>query len=252
MVGAMRQEIIFARQQKILNRPAQWLSMAVIATSHVWENGKNEQSHQDPSFGEVLLGEMSDVTRVVYPVDANSALACLNACYGTQGQMWVITAPKLKQPAQLNKAQALKLIQDGALALTESKQVQLVAIGAYQLQVCQKVSELLASQRISSGITCLFEPGRFRAARDEYEAQHQTPATIRQQIFPDDTQLRVFVCHTRPEPILGVCRHLDLGPDQTLAFGYTNHGGTFDTKGLLRANDSDPESIVQAIQRRIH
>ncbi|MCG2581377.1 MAG: xylulose 5-phosphate 3-epimerase, partial [Marinobacter sp.] len=47
MLGAIRQELIFSRHQREVGRPARWLGFPVIATSHTWENGKNEQSHQD-------------------------------------------------------------------------------------------------------------------------------------------------------------------------------------------------------------
>ncbi len=70
MLGMMRQEIIFARRQQELGQPPGWISVPLIVTSHTWENSKNEQSHQDPTIGEALLGEMSDTARVLFPVDA--------------------------------------------------------------------------------------------------------------------------------------------------------------------------------------
>ena len=42
---------------------------------HLGEH-KNEQSRQDPTIGETLLGEM-DTARVLFPVDANTATAAL-------------------------------------------------------------------------------------------------------------------------------------------------------------------------------
>ena len=251
MVGALRQEIICARHQKSLGRPARWLSVPIIATSHLWENGKNEQSHQDPTFGDVLMGEMSDIARVVYPPNSNSALACLNSCYQTQGQVWAMTIPKGRLPAALESRQAEKLVMDGAFALSEGNDVQLIAVGAYQRQVCEAVADDLNEQGISCGVVCLLEPGRFRDPRDGVEAEHQSSGQNRAALFPSDVKLRVFVCHMRPESLLGVCRPLDLGRDRTLAFGYTNHGGTLDTAGLLLANGSDPQSVRQAIVSRL-
>ncbi|WP_312147728.1 xylulose 5-phosphate 3-epimerase, partial [Stutzerimonas kunmingensis] len=74
MLGVVRQSIIFSRQQKEIGRPAGWLGWPLIATSHTWENGKNQQSHQDTTFCEALLGEMNDMVRVLFPADHNSAL----------------------------------------------------------------------------------------------------------------------------------------------------------------------------------
>ncbi len=58
MLGAIRQELIFARHQNEAGLGPKWLSIPVILTSHTWENGKNEQSHQDPTLCEALMGEM--------------------------------------------------------------------------------------------------------------------------------------------------------------------------------------------------
>src|SRR3972149_2637556 len=63
-----------ARRHREIGRPPGWLSLPLIATSHAWENAKNEQSHQDPTLPEALLGEMADTSRVLFPIDANSAV----------------------------------------------------------------------------------------------------------------------------------------------------------------------------------
>jgi phosphoketolase len=254
MIGALRQEIIFARHQKALGRPPGWLSVPVIATSHLWENGKNEQSHQDSAFGEVLLGEMSDMARVVYPADANSAVACLDTCYQTQGQIWGMTIPKNDVVTAFTPKQAAQLVEQGALTLdkADGAQVQLVAVGAYQLGVCQEVKRALAKRDIQCRITYLLEPGRFRQPRDLYEQTYVSDVATRISLFPDDIRLRFFVSHLRPEILLGVCRPLDLGVDRCIAFGYRNQGGTLDTPGLLRANQSDARSIATVVMQQIN
>src|SRR5205823_10279443 len=98
MLGALRQEIIFTRHQREAERNPGWLGIPLIATSHAWENGKNEQSHQDPTIGEALLGEMSDIARVLFPVDANSAAEALRRIYGGHGQIGCLVVPKRAVP----------------------------------------------------------------------------------------------------------------------------------------------------------
>lgn len=68
MHGAVRQEIIFAKNCSRAGRPQKWLSIPVIMTSHTWENGKNEHSHQDPGFAESMMGESMPFSRVLFPV----------------------------------------------------------------------------------------------------------------------------------------------------------------------------------------
>lgn len=46
---------------------------------------------------------------------------------------------------------------------------------------------------------------------------------------------RLFVCHTRPEPLLGVLAPLHTGR-LTRGLGFLNHGGTYNTPGLLFVN----------------
>lgn len=253
MLGALRQEIIFSRHQKEIGRAPQWHSVPVIATSHLWENGKNEQSHQDPLFAEALMAEMSDVSRVVFPADANSAVACLNECFQSRGQIWAMTVPKQTITNVLTQEQALSLIARGAIVLSadDEAQVQLVAVGAYQLQVCQKVEQQLLGMGVSVQLIYLLEPGRFRSPRDRLEQDHVATPQSLHKIFPDNCTLRVFVSHFHADYILGICRRLDMGPDRTLTVGYINRGGTLDTEGLLRANNCDPDTIVEMIQVRL-
>src|SRR3546814_3527339 len=85
MLGGLRQEIVFARRQREIGQEPGWISVPLIVTSHTWEKRKNEQSHQDPTIGEALLGEMSDTARVLFPVAANSAVAAPHYAYQGRG-----------------------------------------------------------------------------------------------------------------------------------------------------------------------
>ena len=87
MHGALRQEIVFADEQNAAGRPSGWLSVPLVLTSHAWENAKNERSHQDPAMAEAMLGEPSDVSRVLFPPDRNTAAVLIQAVYRTRGQI---------------------------------------------------------------------------------------------------------------------------------------------------------------------
>ncbi|ASP40771.1 xylulose 5-phosphate 3-epimerase [Bacterioplanes sanyensis] len=251
MFGALRQAIIFARHQKEADDPASWLGLPVISTSHVWENGKNEQSHQDPSLAESLLGEMSDMARVVFPADANTAMAALKACYGDMGTVWNLVVPKSSQPYVFDARQAEALVQDGAICVRGNcaAELQLVACGAYQLQQALLASDRLRQREVAHSVIYLLEPGRFRTPRDEYEAAVLAPDSVCESLFPNRVQQRVFLSHMRPEVLLGHARLLDLGPAHTIALGYVNQGGTLDTDGMLFANRCTWADAVAALAR---
>ncbi|HHJ4199330.1 MULTISPECIES: phosphoketolase family protein [Pseudomonadota] len=238
MLGLIRQEIIFARRQKELGQPPGWISIPLVVTSHTWENSKNEQSHQDPTIGEALLGEMSDTARVLFPVDENTACAALRAVYASRGQVACVVVSKRDTPNHFSAAAAQSLIEHGAAHVAgdpSTAQLQFVAIGAYQLEEALKAHARLEHHGLASCITVVVEPGRLRIPRDELEAAFVLGDESLQALFPPHLP-RVLISHTRPEPMLGVLRRIDSGPSKTRALGYINHGGTLDVAGMLIAN----------------
>ena len=238
MLGLIRQEIIFARRQKELGQPPGWISIPLVVTSHTWENSKNEQSHQDPTIGEALLGEMSDTARVLFPVDANTASAALRAVYASRGQVACVVVSKRDTPNHFNAAAAQSLVEHGAAHVAgdpATAQLQFVVIGAYQLEEAFKAHARLERHGLASCVTVVIEPGRLRIPRDDLEATFVVGDEALQALFPPHLP-RVLISHTRPEPMLGVLRRIDSGPSKTRALGYINRGGTLDVAGMLIAN----------------
>jgi phosphoketolase len=249
MLGALRQEILFARHLCDAGRPPRWLSVVTVATSHTWENGKNEQSHQDTSFGETLMGEMSDVSRVVFPCDWTTAQESLLAAYMTHGQYWSLIVPKRPLPVRASREQARQLLRDGAMLLRHDPQarVLLVAIGAYQLQEALRAADRLATKGIPVALNYVLEPARFRMPRDARESAAVADEATVQRLFPAEIDARVILTHTRPEPMAGLLRRLDTGPRLTRVLGYIARGGTLDVQGMLFANRSTWAHVVEAV-----
>lgn len=239
MLGALRQRIIFARQQKELGRPAQWLSWPVIATSHTWENGKNQQSHQDTTFAEALLGEMSDVSRVLFPADYNSFMAVLPSIYRSCGQIVSIVAPKRDHVTRFSVEQAQQLAQDGAVVVAEqagTQPVLLIANGSYQLVQLELAAQRLHDHGVGYRLVYVQEPGRLRAARDSYEAEIQLGDEAIEALFPAHYTARIVLTHMRPEVLRGHLPRLLPQANQSRVLGYINRGGTLDDFGMLFAN----------------
>lgn len=237
MLGALRQEIIFARQQMEAGRPPQWIGVPVVATSHTWENGKNQQSHQDPTLGEALLGEMSDISRVMFPPDAATAVEALRQVYGARGVIGCVVAAKRPTPCVFDPAAAQRAFADGAIAVDSDAdpELQLVAIGAYQLMEARRLATRLRERGRRVQVTCVVEPGRLRAPRDMFEAAFVLGDDPLRALFPPGLP-RLLVTHTRPEPLVGVLRRIDEGPARLRAHGYLSRGGTLDASGMLFAN----------------
>ena len=233
-----------------VGRPAGWLGMPVIATSHTWENGKNEHSHQDTTFCEALLGEMGDVSRVLMPADYNSTLASLPEVWQRRGEITCMVIPKRDRPCYFTSDQAEQLARDGAVVLRETageNPVLLMANGSYQLGEALRAAERLADRGVGARVVYIQEPGRFRYPRDCWEQPVISPIEQQQALFPDGMRHRIALTHMRPEVFRG---HLwPLLPDvrQTAVLGYINRGGTLDEPGMLFINRCTWAHALQAL-----
>ena len=241
MLGAIRQELIFARNQKEVGRPARWLGFPVIATSHTWENGKNEHSHQDTTFCEAMFGEMGDVSRVLFPADYNSTLAVLPSVFTERGRISCMVVPKRERPLVFNAGEAQTLAKHGALVVDEDtsageEPVLLIASGAYQLSEAIRACERLRETGTPFRLVYVQEPGRFRQPRDGMEAAACLTEFERERLFPHRMQRRVALTHMRPEVFRGHMHTLFPHPIHSRVLGYINRGGTLNESGMLFAN----------------
>ena len=242
MHGVVRQELIFARNCSRSGRPQNWLSVPLVLTSHTWENGKNEQSHQDPSLAEAMLAESISVSRVLFPVDFNSAAAVTARVYETRGQIWTVVVPKVDSiPNILTLEEAKILVSEGGLRLDwashepEKAQVVLAAIGSYQLREVLAAAGRLKERGLPFLVVCIEEPARFQSTFAADEIERRVPDGVMQSLFPPSVAARLFVTHTRPHSIWGI-----FGPRQSVGkmsvLGYVNEGGTLSTPGMLFVN----------------
>lgn len=243
MHGIMRQEIIFAKHQKSLGQELHWLSIPLMLTSHTWENGKNEQSHQDPVMAEAMLNEPSDISRVLFPPDYNATALMMQRLYQTHGQIWsVVVSKRDKIPNLFTPEEGDRLYEQGAMCLdwaghrVEEQRLVLTAIGSYQLVEVLKASARLAERDIPHAVVYMMEPGRFRLPRDAGEMEHAANGQLVEELYPDSAPARLFLTHTRPEPMLGTLYPLTKGRERTAFLGFVNQGGTLEHEGMLFIN----------------
>jgi phosphoketolase len=127
----------------------------------------------------------------------------------------------------------------------DSAELQIVAIGAYQLEEALKAAHRLEAHGHCVLVTAMSEPGRFRMPRDPIEAAFTASDENLAALFPAGMP-RLIVSHTRPEPMLGLLRRLDSGPRTTAARGYISRGGTLDVSGMLFANRCSWAHLIDA------
>ena len=194
-------------------------------------------------MAEAMLGEPSDVSRVLFVPDYNTAAVVMQCVYQTQGQIWTLVVPKIEViPDLFTLQEATLLLEQGALRLdwacyeTERQRAVLTAIGAYQLEEVLKASTRLKERHLPHSVVYMMEPGRFRTPRSEGEKVCVVPAQLRAELYPNSTPARLFVTHTRPESIFGILQPLHTGKDMTSGLGFINKGGTLNVPGMLFVN----------------
>jgi len=72
---------------------------------------------------------------------------------------------------------------------------------------------------------------------------------LQAELYPNSVPARVFVTHTRPEPLLGTLQPLHTGRDQTGALGFINQGGTLNVQGMLFVNRCTWAHILLEVAR---
>ena len=208
-------------------------------TSHTWENGKNEHSHQDPSFAESMMGEPMPFSRVLFPADFNTAAIIMEGLYRTRGQIWTLVVPKGDSvPNLFTLAEARQLLADGALRLDwashvpERARVLLAAVGAYQLGEVLRAARRLAERQVPHLVVYWLEPGRLN---HDYEGELRLRGELLASLLPSNLQGWVFCTHTRPHVLWGLLGPL-AGSRRLTVLGYRNEGGTLNTPGMLMVN----------------
>lgn len=256
MFGAARQEVIFSQHLKESGQPAGWLSVPIVLASHTWENGKNEQSHQDPSMAEAMYGEMADISRVLFPSDFNTCAVIMNEVYKTTGQIWTVVASKRNTPDLFSKEEAHQLYTHGAIRLRWSEykadeaKVALIAAGAYQLTEVLKASARMREKEIPHVVSYMLEPGKYRNTRSKQEAAFQPEEHIKKDVLPAHIEHVQLVVHTRPEIIAGSLT--DFTRRRSVSqFGFMNHGGTLNADGLLFINQTSYAHLLRDVSRHL-
>ena len=124
-------------------------------------------------MAEAMLGELSHLSRVVFPADFNQAAAVTEQLYRTHGQFWTVVVPKADTlPDLFTPAEARRLVTDGGMLLDwaghepDRALIILAAVGAYQLGEVLAASRRLAERAVAHRVVYSARAGTFpRAAQ---------------------------------------------------------------------------------------
>ena len=110
----------------MFNQHAKWLDIAsdlkwrkpipslnYLITSHVWRQGHNGFTHQDPGFLDHVYVKKADIVRAYLPPDGNTLLAIMDTCFRTMHKINIVVAGKHPMPLWFTMDEAIKLCKKG-------------------------------------------------------------------------------------------------------------------------------------------
>jgi phosphoketolase len=94
----------------------------------------------------------------------------------------------------------------------------------------------MADRKVLHSVVYMLEPGRFRIPRTKGERTHMASDDLKELLYPAGVTGRIFVTHTRPEPLIGTLHPLHTGYGNTVGLGFIGRGGTLTVEGMLFVN----------------
>jgi phosphoketolase len=181
-------------------------------------------------------------TLQLLPIEAISSI------YNSRGRIATVVIAKGKVANNCTAEQAKQSVEAGCFIEShdENAEVQLIAIGSYQLGQIMRAAAVLREIGIKCSVVAIIEPGRFRIGRDKIEKGYIHGKEKINHLIPY-VKNRMFVSHTHQEVISGVLRPLDTGFSNSRFIGYKNKGGTLDTFGMLFANSQTWAHIIREV-----
>src|SRR5579884_220578 len=110
----------------MFNQHAKWLditskiswrediaSLNYLITSHVWRQGHNGFTHQDPGFLDHIYVKKADLVRAYLPPDANTLLCIMDTCFKSKQKLNIVVAGKHPMPEWFSMKEAQAHCQKG-------------------------------------------------------------------------------------------------------------------------------------------
>ncbi len=110
----------------MFNQHAKWLditseipwrkkvpSLNYLITSHVWRQGHNGFTHQDPGFLDHVYVKKADIVRAYLPPDANSLLSVMDTCFRSEHKINIVVAGKHPMPEWFSIEEAVRHCKKG-------------------------------------------------------------------------------------------------------------------------------------------
>lgn len=142
ITAQLLQQIKFIKQSKEVVWRVPMPAVNLLATSTCWRQDHNGYTHQSPALISTLLSLPSNLANCIFPLDDVAAEATYNFMMNSTDVVNLTTFNKIDEPRYLDKEQAKKAMQDGAIILEDVSEPDIVFAAAGDL-VAKEMTEAI-------------------------------------------------------------------------------------------------------------
>lgn len=146
ITAQLLQQIKFIKQSKEVTWRAPMPAVNLLATSTCWRQDHNGYTHQSPALISTLLSLPSNLANCIFPLDDVAAEAAYNFMMNSTDAVNLTTFNKIDEPRYLDKEQAERAMQDGAIILEDASDPDIVFAAAGDL-VAKEMAEAIKMLR---------------------------------------------------------------------------------------------------------
>lgn len=142
ITAQLLQQIKFIKQSKEVAWRAPMPAVNLLATSTCWRQDHNGYTHQSPALISTLLSLPSNLANCIFPLDDVAAEAAYNFMMNSTDVVNLATFNKIDEPRYLDKEQAERAMQDGAIVLEDVSSPNIVFAAAGDLVAKEMVEAI--------------------------------------------------------------------------------------------------------------
>lgn len=133
ITAQLLQQMKFIKQSKEVEWREPMPAVNLLSTSTCWRQDHNGYTHQSPALISTLLSVPSNLANCIFPIDDVAAEVAYDFMMNSTNVVNLTTFNKIDEPSYLDKVQAEKAMQDGAVILEDVSEPDIIFAAAGDL-----------------------------------------------------------------------------------------------------------------------
>lgn len=142
ITAQLLQQMKFIKQSKEVEWREPMPAVNLLSTSTCWRQDHNGYTHQSPALISTLLSVPSNLANCIFPIDDVAAEVAYDFMMNSTNVVNLTTFNKIDEPRYLDKVQAEKAMQDGAVILEDVSEPDIIFAAAGDL-VTKEMAEAI-------------------------------------------------------------------------------------------------------------